>query len=186
MFLFMEDQEKEGTLTQRQEKFCELYTSQDKELFGNGVQTYLEVYDVDKTKPNWYDTACSAASRLLRNVKVIDKINKLLEEGGLNDQHVDKEILFLINQHADFGTKLGAIKEYNKLKQRIIEKKDVTSGGKPITVIQAHYGDQNPSPVLAETISDTTPQGDGQRDEESGDSVAPEKREGQDSVELHD
>ena len=118
-------------LNPQQERFCQLYAT-DKEFFGNGVETYLEVYEIDRHKPNWYDTACACASRLLSNAKVIDRINQLIEEGGLNDAFVDKQLRFLITQHADFRSKLGAIAEYNKIKQRIIKKFDLTSGGKPI------------------------------------------------------
>lgn len=113
----------------QKEEFCQLYVS--KEFFGNGVETYLEVYDIDRSKPSWYKTACSAASRLLSNVKVAERINQLLNQvnqllnqAGLNDANVDKQLLFLISQHADFTNKLGAIREYNKLKARIIEKVD--------------------------------------------------------------
>lgn len=107
-------------LNSNQEKFCELYVSQ--EFFGNGVDTYMEIYKIDQSKPNWYKTACSAASRLLSDVKVSKRINELLEAAGLTDNYVDKQLLFLITQHADFGSKLGAIREYNKLKKRITEK----------------------------------------------------------------
>jgi len=120
-------------LNLQQERFCELYAT-DKEFFGNGVETYLEVYDIDRGKPKWYKTACSAASRLLSNVRVYQRINELLEAGGLNDQFVDKQLLFLLTQHSDFTNKLGSIREYNKLKQRITDKTDVTSGGKPISI----------------------------------------------------
>jgi len=108
----------------KQEKFCQLYAT-DIEFFGNGVETYLGIYDIDRSKPNWYKTACSAASRLLSNVKVIDRISELLEEQGLNDVFVDKQLKFLLTQYADFTSKLGAIREYNKLKQRITEKSEV-------------------------------------------------------------
>lgn len=121
-----------------QEEFCQLYAT-DKEFFGNGVETYLEVYEIDKSKPNWYKTACSAASRLLSNVKVITRINEILEAGGLNDAFVDKQLQFLLTQHADFGNKLGAIKEYNKLKQRITEKIDHTTAGKPIPILNVQF-----------------------------------------------
>jgi hypothetical protein len=121
-------------VNKRQKRFCKLYAT-DKEYFGNGVETYLEVYEIDRSKPNWYKTACSAASRLLSNVKVCARINELLEEGGLNNEFVDKQLLFLVTQHADFTNKLGAIKEYNKLKQRITDKTDITSGGKPIPIL---------------------------------------------------
>lgn len=109
-------------LNLRQEKFCELYCSQDSELFGNGVQAYIEAYEPDQTKPNWYKSVCAASSRLLSQVKVIERINQILEETGFNDAFIDKQLSFLITQHADFQSKLGAIKEYNKLKGRIVEK----------------------------------------------------------------
>jgi hypothetical protein len=118
----------------RQEKFCQLYAS-DREFFGNGVETYIEVYEPDMSKPNWYKTACAAASRMLSNVKVYTRINELLNSDGLNDNNVDKQLLFLINQHADNTNKVAAIREYNKLKQRITDKIDIKSGGKPITGI---------------------------------------------------
>jgi hypothetical protein len=140
----------ERGLNPKQEKFCELYTG-EKEFFGNGVECYKEVYEIDQSKPNWYKTACSAASRLLSNVKVIERIAELLEEQGLNDVFVDKQLKFLLTQYADFGSKLGAIKEYNKLKQRITEKTDITSGGKPIyggISIQGH--DSNEEDIQSE------------------------------------
>lgn len=120
----------------RQEMFCQLYAT-DREFFGNGVASYIEVYNPDTSRPNWYKTACASASQLLSNIKVYTRINELLESDGLNDQNVDKQILMLINQHADFGAKVSAIREYNKLKQRIVEKIDHTTKGQmmPIQVI---------------------------------------------------
>jgi hypothetical protein len=35
-------------LTLKQQVFCTLYSS-DREFFGNGVQSYVEAYQVDKT-----------------------------------------------------------------------------------------------------------------------------------------
>ena len=121
----IESEEIGEVLTVRQEKFCQLYTS-DIELFGNWVQAYLEVYDIDRTKSNWYKTACSLASRLTSNDKVLKRINELLVEKWFNDEFVDKQLLFLLTQHTDFSAKLWAIKEYNKLKQRIEEKMKMT------------------------------------------------------------
>lgn len=112
-------------LNPKQELFCQLYST-DKEFFGNGVQTYIEVYEPDQKKPNWYKSACASASQILSNIKVINRISELLEEGGLNDAFIDKQLKFLITQHADFTNKLGAIREYNKLKQRITEKTENT------------------------------------------------------------
>ena len=111
-------------LVPKQEKFCQLYAT-EAEFFGNGVQSYIEAYEPNQTKPNWYKSACSSASRLLSSVKVIQRINDILKETGLNDAFIDKQLSFLITQHADFTNKLGAIKEYNKLKQRITDKSEV-------------------------------------------------------------
>lgn len=133
-----ETETKEGELNQKQELFCQLYAT-DREFFGNGVETYLEVYDIDRGKPNWYKTACAAASRLLSNVKIIERISQILEEQGLNDTFVDKQLKFLITQYASFDSKLGAIKEYNKLKQRIVDKSEVEGN---IIVKTINYGDK--------------------------------------------
>lgn len=115
---------KTSKLNLRQELFCQLYATQS-EFFGNGVQSYIEAYEPDTTRPNWYKTACASASRLLANDKVIARINEILEQTGLNDAFIDKQLSFLIAQHADFTNKLGAIREYNKLKQRITDKSEV-------------------------------------------------------------
>lgn len=74
---------------------------------------------------NWYKTACSSASQILSNIKVCDRISELLEDKGLNDQNIDKQLLYLVNQYSDNSNKLGAIREYNKLKKRIDEKPTV-------------------------------------------------------------
>ena len=120
---------KEEELNERQERFCQLYAT-DREFFGNGVQTYIEVYEPDQSKPNWYKRACSSASEILSNPKVFNRINELLEDGGLNDVNVDKQLVFLINQQADFGSKIAAIREYNKLKSRVTEKINHLNNGK--------------------------------------------------------
>lgn len=128
--------DKKDTLTQKQERFCQLYAT-DKEFFGNGVQAYIEAYDPDTKQKNWYKTACARASQLLSNVKVCNRINQILEESGFNDVAVDKQLAFLLTQHADLKSKLGAIKEYNKLKQRITEKTETAITINPITQLTA-------------------------------------------------
>lgn len=119
----IESEEVLEELTLRQERFCQLYAL-DTRFMGNWVSAYLEVYDIDTSKKWWYWTACAAASRLLTNVKIYTRINNLLEEQGLNDQFVDKQLLYVISQQSDIGNKVQAIKEYNKLKQRITDKID--------------------------------------------------------------
>lgn len=108
-------------LTLEQEMFCQYFTSST-EFFGNGVQSYASAYNFDITNGREYNSAKSAASRLLTNVNVLRRVNDLIEASGLNDANVDKQLFMLITQSSDFHAKLGAIKEYNKLKQRITDK----------------------------------------------------------------
>lgn len=122
-------EEKQTKLSIRQEKFCQLYLDYDKDLFGNGVQCYLEIYDIDKSKPNWYKTACQASSRLLSNVRVCERIAELLETEGFNDENITKQHLFLINQHKDFGVKMKALADYYKLKGKYAPDKIDTNFG---------------------------------------------------------
>lgn len=114
----------EDELSVKQIKFCENYVS--KEFFGSGVESYIDAYGIDTTKKGAFNVAYASASRLLTNVKIYTKINELLEKDGLNDMHVDKQLLFLINQHEDMSSKIAAIKEYNKLKNRIISRMEHT------------------------------------------------------------
>jgi hypothetical protein len=110
-------------MTFQQKRFCELYVT--REFFGNGVESYMEAYNIDKTKEGAYESARTGAWRLLTDVDILNKINSLLDSQGLNDSNVDKQLLFLINQHADFTAKNAAIREYNKLKSRITDKVDL-------------------------------------------------------------
>ena len=132
-------------LNEKQEAFCQMFVNGEKEMFGNGVQCYLEIYEIDKSKPNWYKTACSAASQLLSNIKVINRIRVLLEEGGFNDENIGKQHLFLINQFTDLGTKMRAISDFYKLKGKYAPvKTDITSDGEKIQAINMiipDYGD---------------------------------------------
>ncbi len=116
----MEEETKTRELSPKQEEFCRLFTT-DTEFFGNGVQSYIEVYDIDLTKPGAYAGARASASRLLSNANILAHIDKLLDL-YLTDQHVDKQLALVITQNADFNAKVAAIREYNKLKSRITEK----------------------------------------------------------------
>lgn len=119
-------------LTAQQERFCQLYAS-DREFFGNGTQSYLEAYGLDKNDKKSCASARSGAWENLTKPYIIERINEIFEAHGLNDTFVDKQLEKLIVQDADFSTKMKAITEYNKLRQRITEKKDITSDGEKIT-----------------------------------------------------
>lgn len=121
----------ERGLTIKQELFCTYYAS-EKEFFGNGVQSYIEAYEPNTSKANWYKSACVCASQLLSNIKVCKRINELLSVEGFNDEFVDKQLLFVIAQHDDKSSKVAAIREFNKLRGRITEKIDHTTKGKEL------------------------------------------------------
>lgn len=112
-------------LNPRQEMFCRLYATQS-EFFGNGVQSYIEVYNPNQTRPNWYDNARAAASALLTNPNVLTRVNELIDASGMNDAHMDKQLYLVATQNADFKAKVSAINEYNKLKKRISDKLELT------------------------------------------------------------
>lgn len=116
-----EADQSEAELNLKQRAFCELFAS-DREFFGNGMASYAEAYNIDLSKKGAYKTAQANASRLLSNAKILKEIDRLLELHGLNDSFVDKQLEFLITQNADYSTKLGSIREYNKLKKRIADR----------------------------------------------------------------
>lgn len=113
-------------LTPKQELFCKLFAT-NREFFGNGTQAYIEAYGIDATKNGAYQAAKANASRMLTNDNLLARIREFLDEAGLNDANVDKQLYFLITQNVDFPTKMAAIREYNKLRNRIVEKVSVST-----------------------------------------------------------
>lgn len=122
------------SLTFKQELFCKIFAT-SREFFGNGVQAYIEAYKPSQKGKSWYRSAQVCASRLLSNVIICQKIDSLLELGGLNDVSIDKHLLYVVTQYEDLNAKMKAIVEYNKLKQRVTNKVDLTSNGKELESI---------------------------------------------------
>lgn len=73
----------------------------------------------------------SYASRLTTNDNIIRRIEQLMNE-QMTSQAMDAR-LTEIALHGEDKDSLPAIKEFNKLKQRITEKKDITSNGETIS-----------------------------------------------------
>lgn len=115
---------KKKKLTPKQELFCKLFAT-NREYFGNGTQAYAKAYNIDLSQRGKKSIAKASASRLLTFDYISEYINKQLDLGGLNDERVDKELLFLIEQNVNYNVKLGAIKEYNSLRKRIIQREEV-------------------------------------------------------------
>jgi phage terminase small subunit len=107
-------------LNEKQKLFVKYYVSKD--FFANGVESYAEAYGLDSGNIKDYNTAKVNASKLLTNTNILAYMRELLDLSGLNDDFVDKELLFVIMQNSDLGSKVKAISEYNKLRQRITDK----------------------------------------------------------------
>jgi len=136
---------KDGQLTAEQEHFCRLYAT-DYDCMGNGTRAYIIAYGLNPENPNDYKTASVGSTRNLDKPHVIAKINQLLDAEGLNDLNTDKQLLHLIQQHADKPTKLNAIKEYNKMRGRIIERSQLDVNNKQTVVaIVKQYATPRPS-----------------------------------------
>lgn len=141
-------------LTPKQELFCHIYTH-NRQLFGNATLSYAEAYDYgldelsqekpvlgydSKGEPNkWgeseytkaYNVCSAQGSRLLRNQKIDDRIRELMNL-LMRDSIVDAELISIVLHGEKDSDRVAAIKEYNKLKQRILDKVDHTTGGEKI------------------------------------------------------
>jgi phage terminase small subunit len=117
----------ERELNEKQELFCKLFVSE--EFFANGVKAYAKAYNIDIEDPKKYASARVRASELLTNTNISSYITQMLDDAGLNDNFVDKQLLFVISQHADLNAKMKAIEQYNKLKQRITDKSETKVSG---------------------------------------------------------
>lgn len=114
-------------LSAQEEEFCEIFGS-DREFFGNGVQSYIEAFDIEVVlNPNHkypqqktYESCKVAAHKLLTRNNLLIRINQVFESRGLNDTFVDKQLEKVITQDAEFSSKVQAIREYNKLKKRTV------------------------------------------------------------------
>lgn len=111
-------------LTPRQRKFCEYYSSHE-EVLWNGVRSYAKAYDIDEVKlVSKYKAVQTCSTRLLSNVIVNRYIASLLDL-KYSDEFLDSQLWLLALQNADPKIKIEAIKELNKLKQRITDKSEV-------------------------------------------------------------
>lgn len=109
-------------LNEKQKLFAILYTT-DRECFGNASKAYRTAYNLT---PKQYKAGKVSAHHSLTNPNLKAFIKEYLKEGFV-DEAVDQEIAKVIKQDKDLIAKNTAIKEYNKLKQRITEN--------PLTII---------------------------------------------------
>ena len=114
-------------LTNCQELFCRYYTTPG-ETWMNGYRSYaaafgIEIPDKPKKLMNKKEFAIAdhvgtSASLLLRNLKVKNRINELIDE-QISDKTADRELQKVVLQDKELSPKIQAIKAYNELNKRV-------------------------------------------------------------------
>lgn len=118
-------------LPERQELFLRYYI-QNSATRGNGAMSYnmaygkgLENHEKGSDKYNRIHAVCRVeASKLLTRPNVNARRIQLGTQ-MLRDEVVDFELSKVVTQDEERGHKLGAIREYNRMKGRVVEKKDI-------------------------------------------------------------
>ena len=100
-------------LTEKEELFCNHYV-----LNYNRIDAAEEAYNIDKFKKGWRETASNIAGENLLKPHINVRIRELLDKFHLNDENVDCELSFVIQQRAELAAKNTAIREYNLIKGR--------------------------------------------------------------------
>ncbi len=120
------------------ELFCRAYTGYtDPDCFNNKTKSFIYANHLEKEhaelltnsqayisgakeKLKRFENNCaSQAVHLFRNVKIRDKINELFDSMFDDTRHADRELAYLIKQKKDLPSKVQAIREYNRMKDRI-------------------------------------------------------------------
>lgn len=114
----MKDIQTGKKLSPQMDEFCKTYAT-DNECRGNARASYVKVYKVSII------TAKARVPTLMKNFRIIKRINEYLTIEGFEDTNIDAQHLFLINQHQDFSVKMKGIEHYNKLKQRVSERLEI-------------------------------------------------------------
>lgn len=75
----------------------------------------MSSYNIDRGKKGWRNTASSVANELLLKPAINTRIRELLNEYHVNEETIDAETAFIMRQNNELASKLGAIKELNKV-----------------------------------------------------------------------
>lgn len=134
---------KTETLNPNEKMFCQLYFGGG-EFFGNGTWSYIQAYNLSvpliaysylkRVDQKQYDVAKNGAYRLLIKAHIVKEGDKILDS-LFKESVVDRELTKIIMQDKDKMSKNVAIREFNRLKNRVQEKIDLTSKGKMIQPI---------------------------------------------------
>lgn len=107
----------------QQERFCELYVSGGR-FFRNATRSYIEAYGIKighdrKNGEVTYESCRSSSSTLMSKPNILRRIEQILDDQGLTEEFVNRQLAFLIMQNANLPVKLAAIKEYDRSRGRI-------------------------------------------------------------------
>ena len=128
----------DGWLSINQSAFCK-YLIEER---GNARSAYSKAY----TKAN-ENSARKAASKLLKNPHIQERINEIMEENWFNSTFVDLELMGIIKQSDNLWLKLKAIIEYNK----------ITARAKKVKVSDEEFSKENKLSIEKE-LDDMTPE----------------------------
>lgn len=153
------DKTKEKQENARHELFCIYFTRPHTDTFSNSTLSYAESFDFDldnlsrkqpkskkgkKFEMSPYDKAyatCAVSGRrLIRKDNILKKINKRLEALYGSEGELNAELAKVAFQDNDYGSKLTAIRDINKLHRRLSPKEDLDNpldaAAQPITRIE--------------------------------------------------
>lgn len=97
-------------LSEQEEAFCNYYVQNF-----NRIDAAIHAYNVDIEKKNWKYTASNIAYENLLRPYINERIRELLDQYHVNEQTIDNETAFIMRQNAELPSKLGAIKELNRI-----------------------------------------------------------------------
>lgn len=103
----------------KQDLFCKIFAL-DPNCLGNGSYAYQKAYGSKSAA-----VAGTGSKQLLKKPEITARINEYLQQDGFNNENVDKQHLFLINQFKDLNVKMKGIEHYNRLTKRIDNKIEI-------------------------------------------------------------
>jgi hypothetical protein len=105
-------------LNNNQIHFVEIYMSEEYKG-SSGRDAAAIAYGKNLHIPRDKAAADSMANKNLKHTGILMLINVLHNQQGFNDEWIDRQLKFIIDQNQDLKAKLMGIEQYNKLHQRI-------------------------------------------------------------------
>ena len=107
-------------LNANQEAFCQYFVNNE-ECFGNATRSYAMAYGRDLDDPKINHAIRSDGYHLMGKEAIKARLQELLDI-LISDTIVDIELARVIKQNENLAAKVSAIKEYNAVKKRTLNK----------------------------------------------------------------